>query len=283
MESQMSRKQRHIVIYVLTSFLFTILFFDGLLRWFDPWGVNRQATDSRMLLEHIIPDSRRTYELAPGTYQYSNWTTTILPDGSRLVPNTNQAANCTLVLAGDSVTFGYGVSDSETWANVLARKLSNIRIINAGVYGYNAAEALKTIQAFPSADFYLYMYIPNDGDDPQGWQYKDQATRSGYLPSLMSAYIFIALGGAPQQPVRPFFWPTIAQINSHPNVIMFGVSGVGSADDLRDRYPASRWIPAWTGTNSRSDAHPNPKGHQEIAESIYPFVRTAAQKWCGLI
>lgn len=52
------------------------------------------------------------------------------------------AGSNTILAVGDSFTFGAKVSDAETWPSCLESKL-NLRVMNAGVFGYGAAQAIR--------------------------------------------------------------------------------------------------------------------------------------------
>lgn len=58
----------------------------------------------------------------------------------------------TLVLLGDSFTWGHGVASEKTYANVLQKKLLkkgvNIKVINAGVPGYGTDQELEYLSQF---------------------------------------------------------------------------------------------------------------------------------------
>src|SRR5688572_13884306 len=111
---------RRAVIAVLLTFLATLAFIEGGLRLFDPLGARRYLDDAAL---YVYVHRARGYVMLPGVYQFSNWQVTILSDTSRAVPATNTSAPCTLALIGDSVTFGQGVSDGDTWANLMAKEL----------------------------------------------------------------------------------------------------------------------------------------------------------------
>ncbi|MFD1158724.1 SGNH/GDSL hydrolase family protein [Roseovarius aestuarii] len=73
---------------------------------------------------------------------WDNAKTTINADGFR-VTNADFPSKAPDVLAvGDSFTFGDQVSNDETWAACVERKLDQ-RVDNGGVFGYGAAQSLK--------------------------------------------------------------------------------------------------------------------------------------------
>ena len=140
--------------------ILALLLGEALLALFDPLGFG-YFRDQVALNPHLIADPRG-YTFAPGHYPLSKSSFTILPDGSRAVPHTPPQADQTLVFMGDSVTFGYGVDDEQTWVDLVARALPDVHIINAGVSGFNSSNVLRTLALYPSADALVYLIINND-------------------------------------------------------------------------------------------------------------------------
>lgn len=75
---------------------------------------------------------------------FRNKALTIGPAGDRTIPCKQPSAfsRQNIVLVGDSQTFGFGLSDEETWANQLQCQLNkvgrkNTHVINLGVFGIN--------------------------------------------------------------------------------------------------------------------------------------------------
>ena len=56
------------------------------------------------------------------------------------------SAKTRILLLGDSFTFGEGVSDDETYAQVLQRALPGAEVINAGVHGYAHDQMLTMLR-----------------------------------------------------------------------------------------------------------------------------------------
>ena len=59
-----------------------------------------------------------------------------------------QASKRRLLCFGDSITFGYGVGDTETYAHVLGRATSpnGIEVVNCGVTGYSSYQTLRLLR-----------------------------------------------------------------------------------------------------------------------------------------
>ncbi|MBI4847222.1 MAG: hypothetical protein HY808_01405 [Nitrospirae bacterium] len=73
-----------------------------------------------------------------------------------------------IIVLGDSVTFGYGVEDKETFSAILEKKLSlvkKVEVINMGVSGFGTAEELIKLrkEGFNyNPDLVILGYFPND-------------------------------------------------------------------------------------------------------------------------
>ena len=179
----MGKSARHCLIAALIGVLLALLTAEALLARFDPLGFV-YFRDQAYLSAQMIPDPRG-YNFRPGTYPLS-FALTILPDGTRAVPDTGPAA-VTLVFIGDSVTFGYGVDDDQTWVNLIARTLPGVHVINAGVSGYNSTNVARTVAQFPDADALVYLIVNNDAE-PEKLPDFDHP-RSSEQPSWLALYL----------------------------------------------------------------------------------------------
>ena len=57
-------------------------------------------------------------------------------------------ARADIVVVGDSLTFGYGVSDAEAWPAILAQNLPSARVINLGLIGAGPQQYLRLYETF---------------------------------------------------------------------------------------------------------------------------------------
>lgn len=73
---------------------------------------------------------------------WNNAKVTILENGFRSNDNNIESGAASILVVGDSMTFGDQVSNSETWPSCLERSL-NRRVDNGGVFGYGAAQSLR--------------------------------------------------------------------------------------------------------------------------------------------
>jgi lysophospholipase L1-like esterase len=56
-----------------------------------------------------------------------------------------------IAVLGDSLTFGYGVTESETWPALLARSLGTSRLVNLGLIGAGPQQYLRVYETFGTA------------------------------------------------------------------------------------------------------------------------------------
>ena len=158
----MGQSFRRKLIASLIGVLIALLLGEALLGRFDPLGF-AYFRDQSTLGTLLVPDTRG-YAFQPGTHDLSHFSFRMLPDKTRAVPDTKPSAPKTLVFMGDSVTFGYGVNDDQTWVNQVAHDLPYVHVINAGISGYNSTNVLRTVAQYPAADDLVYLIIDNDAD-----------------------------------------------------------------------------------------------------------------------
>lgn len=88
-------------------------------------------------------------------------------DGHRRTPDQPGSAPAVLHLVGDSQVFGWGLSDGETIAASLQRRLgAKARVVNHGVPGYGPAQYVEIVRRLPSDALVLVLHTEeNDGAD----------------------------------------------------------------------------------------------------------------------
>lgn len=174
--------------------IITLVMIEILLRILDPWGFVYFG-DLAKMSSSFVDDDNRIYSLPDGEYQFSNWTATV-SNQLRSTPNTNPDADCRIALLGDSVTFGYGVNDEETWGNILAEEYPDVYLMNTGVTTYPIEPIVDTYQLYQDeVDGFLYLIISNDGHDANDTRNEnvDNPTRNIPLSLLYFGYYLIQL------------------------------------------------------------------------------------------
>jgi hypothetical protein len=218
-------------------------------------------------MSHAIPTSAG-WTIAPGTYPLVLSTVTMLDDGTRFVPDTNVNADKTLVLVGDSVTFGYAVDDDETFANEIARQLPDVHIINAGITAFNSSNILRQIRQYPTADAIVYLITDNDDDAEYLIGFNEQPLQYSWMGLY---FLFVPPMLFPQQFRVPHdtnrYLHDVKEIAEIPNVLL-----VGYDNTLTPITPSALRIARYTERNSIGDPHPNPAGHRFIAAQLLPLI-----------
>jgi hypothetical protein len=101
-----------------------------------------------------VEDAELGWRPNPGEYHQPPYapegtpiTTTILPDGSRATaPSPPRDPVGTVLLVGDSFTFGWAVSDDETYAWKLQQRWPRVAVVNRGGPGYGTLQSLVVLE-----------------------------------------------------------------------------------------------------------------------------------------
>ena len=275
----MGKKLRRILIIVLWTFLVTVFGIEAILRLTDPWGVIDVYDDLVLFHENFETHPLRGYVLPEGEYQFNRWTATVDARQTRLVPDTNPNASCTIAMVGDSVTFGHGVDDEDTFTNHLARSFPDVQFINAGLNGYNIGNVLGTIRSI-EADAYIYFIIHNDVDPPLEI---GQQGRVKYAITLYNHSLRAMLANddeadpveseTPADVVYPDWFITDAQTIAGFDNVLIAANVGNSLLEYIETIDAPLVIISKTKHRvSRADPHPNAEGHGEMAQSLLPHV-----------
>lgn len=247
----------------------------ALLKAFDPLGAIRLDTDLRRLFSGYVA-SPRAYALYPGEYQFTNWAAHIGKDHNRSVPD-SKASDCTIAFLGDSVTFGFGVNDADTFANQIAQQL-DARIINTALLGYNSVNVRLTIADTP-ADGYVYVVISNDDEPTHAWVNRHPTPLDLGSPDVFGVhYNGLILRFGDVQHDRARFLADLDAMRSRGNVLF--VSFEAASGWYAQLPPDVIRIPFWTRAVSFIDGHPNAEGHAEIAAALMPYVSEFEARVC---
>ena len=162
-------------LYVLlVSTLIVLLLVEWGLRVFNPFGVE---------FFHILPyhmqgmvdDPQLGYKHPEAvTYMLGDNQVTINAHGLRdaEIPYTKPPGEKRVLVLGDSVTFGWGVSQGEAFSDQMepllrAQTGTRWQVINAGVNGYNTEQEAAWLRRDGmrySPDYVLLIYVSNDVD-----------------------------------------------------------------------------------------------------------------------
>src|SRR5689334_22791068 len=160
-----SKTIRRDTINALFSILFALMFGELFARYVDPIGVHRYYAQFPILKDAEIQDDQRVFTYRPGAMHFETWTAQIDASGNRAVPHAIPGSSCTIATISDSITFGAGVEDDQTWPDLVAQSLGTVNVINPSRPGYNARNFSPLIHSTP-ADGYIYLAISNDANAP---------------------------------------------------------------------------------------------------------------------
>jgi hypothetical protein len=274
MKHQRAKATLKSISIALVLFAVTLLLIEPALRIVDPLGGYRYYSDlSRLFAGYVV--SERGYSMYPGMYQFSNWDALIERSGNRHTPD-SRAGGCTLAFLGDSVTFGFGVSDAETFVNLLAQQ-TDARLLNTAIPAYNSANILKTLHTTPAAG-YVYVIISND-DEPTKTRTNRYPVASVFQQNSIMVYVdaLTHLGGDAERDIDRFNADMAAL--DRPDVLRVAFRDpLNWYQTLPDDVVL---LPMWTHGNSVIDGHPDKVGHAEIAQHLAPYVSDFAARLCG--
>lgn len=271
------------IIGSLLMILLTIGMVEAMLYFLDPLGVVTYLHSFTMLEESTLP-SDTGYTFPVGEHQMLNYTFTINEDESRLVPATDKEANCTIAAIGDSLTFGMGVTDDETWVNILAEIYPDVEFLNYGRPVFAAGNVLRSYNAYP-ADAYIWLIVYNDDFPPREYYVRQPdyplASRLYWIyviyPAIFGELPFNVLYENGESITDDGSSPSadVAEIIAE-NTLIFGFNELPASN-----VEQAIIIPKYTEPNSPMDAHPSAVGNQQIAEGILPYMDDFIQEQCG--
>lgn len=253
---------------------------EVLLSLYDPMGYSF-FMDYQELITHY--DAAHG-GFAPGTYDYPSWHVTINRDYTRAVPGTPDRADCTLIALGDSVTFGYGVDDDETFLRFLARAFPGVRFVNTGIPGANSTRVADTYERI-EGDGYLYLMLENDTlRDTLAIENRAQTPPVHWTRvSLYAVNIYRLLKGTnpsmtgeePSQAEIDSLLKDIEPLAADPRVLIFTYGDLAFMADV-PHVPIA--VPETT--ISPGDAHPDRAGHKQMADTMRPYVNDLIDRVC---
>lgn len=278
---------------VLFVIFITLAMIELILRIFDPWGFV-YFDDLAKISDAFVSDDERIYYLPDGTYEFSHWQATV-SDQLRVTPNTNLDAECRIVLLGDSVTFGYGVDDEETWVNILAEQYPDVYLMNTGVVTYPIEPIVGTYNVFEDeGDGFLYLIISNDAHDAADTRTENLNNPAENLPRtlLYGGYYLIRLGlidtpetsndsdEADIQNQR--FLQHIETLSEEDNMVFMAFDEENITNLALDAGYNINVLPAYPAEHRISflDVHLDATGNEVLAESIAPILDRLIAESC---
>ena len=248
------------------------------LRLVDPRGAY-DMYNAYWILSDGIDDDEIGYRTRPGIYQARHFTATILDDGSRYVPASVES-NCVITMIGDSFTWGMGVSDEETFSNLIAEQLK-VTVLNHGYRAYNAEQVLAVRNRY-NASFYVWLHITNDWHAPTHYTREQVQARRPAISFALFSYL-------PNQSLvqtlpddNQNYRDALGALATDERVLTFAFD-----EEIGSR--AARWYPSIillpeshyrNNPVSITDGHPNETAHRLIAEDMLPAIRNMMESHC---
>ena len=223
------------------------------------------------------------YRLPAGKITFkSGWSATTNAAGQRITPGNSPSCARHIALIGDSYTWGPNVSDAETWANRLAVQFPSVCFDNYGQWGYNAEQALWTLQQQVSgqADYVIYFLFQNDDMEPYSLHgpgdppYPLNVLRYAKLAAWKLGMLKDEGWGEDTPRHADRFEAAVRALAADPRVHFIGFETEALVQHVRDMgYPVfGMLVPSRAERTSAIDDHPNAAGHQMIAQQLGPFV-----------
>lgn len=174
-----------------------------------------------------------------------------------------------IVILGDSLTEGYGVAQSAAFPALLQKKADqdklNWKIIAAGSSGSTSASGLQRLKwiAKDKPDFVLLLLGSNDG--LRGLKIEEtEKNLNATIAYAKQSEIPIALG---QLHVPPNYGKDYAKNFAALYVKVAKKNRIELAPFLLEKVAGDKNL------NLADGIHPNEKGHQIIADNLYPFLK----------
>lgn len=179
-----------------------------------------------------------------------------------------------LVILGDSLTEGYGVAQSAAFPALLQKKVDadklNWKVISSGSSGSTSASGLQRIKwiAKDKPDIVLVLLGSNDG--LRGLKVEDtEKNLNDTIEWAKKNNITVALG---QLHVPPNYGKDYEKKFSAVYAKVATKNKVQLGPFLLDKVAGNKDL------NLADGIHPNEKGHQIVADNLYPFIKKLISK-----
>lgn len=274
----------NLAIFAVVLFI-GFLAFVQYLRMADPLGIQLYHQDWLTFRRHIEEDPTG-YRIDSGFLDMESYDANILDTGFRNVPDTNPDASCSIAAIGDSMTFGIGVNDDETWVNLLAQEFPDVHFTNTGHPGFSAGNIYAVYQSL-DADAYIWFIIDNDVMPAISFgRAPEEKTLSGildlYYQGIRQQYSFENTTEEELENADyDTYWSTLEALTTQENILLIGYDRWQHTFDTLEQYPGLMVIPYTDNRNSWYDSHPDAEGHRAIFESIRDAVENLITTACG--
>ena len=250
---------------VLLAIIISLLSIEVMLRLTDPLGLIYWWDDINAYDRILETDAARGYVMTPGVHDFGGWRAIVNTDHERVVPASG--AGCRVVFLGDSLTFGWGVNDDETFVNLLAAML-NIEAANTGTNGYNIWQ-ISAVMRLYETDLFVWLAIDNDAEPT--WNLPARQARTNYRFASEKYLSFVFQTG---QPVNdwPRFRATAASLPDAHRLLI-----VAFDEPYASHLPQAHLIARYASAISAVDSHPDAAGHVEIASALLPILEESLQ------
>lgn len=261
----------------LTLFVFLPLTVEFVVTILQPLGIRDYSGDLAELRHRYIyltPDLY-TLPVSSAIDLYADWRVTMDDEIGRAMPDRN--SDCLIAFIGDSVTFGHGVNDDETFARLIAEELG-VSAINFGMNGYNAEQVLASIEYLDGRyDIDLYVYLHTRNDHHEAIPESDMR-HGGWQPAFVTTVLYLNKSRRLSNVEIPdWYHSAIDAITSRDNVLMFAFDN----DEIVPRESGAIILDSYTpNVNSPADGHPNTQGHRMVAYQMLPDIRNALRGRC---
>ncbi len=241
---------------------------DGLYSYLSAWETLK-----------VMPASHG-YLFVPSTYHLKAWDVTIASDGFRHLDTVK--SDCKVALIGDSVTFGWGVSDGAIWAQLLADN-TDATILMRAQPSYNIGNikaVYDELSALGDIDGYIYLMFQNDAEPDSHYEwyadlYGVQKTAIEYRLDYLQ---YIERKKKVVSDI-PRFLDLFNQMASDKMLTIGMQSNAPFIQAVQDITPY--WIVPSMHTVSRSDGHANAEGNGELYAQIALIALPFIDKVCN--
>jgi hypothetical protein len=256
---------------VIMTFL-TLLGLDFLLWHVDPLGMRAVSYNFIKMTQYT--QSHPTGFMYPADiYDLGFYRVTIVDDGKRAVPDSGNGA-CVIAFVGDSMMWGQGVNDNQTFVNLIALNFPDVTMWNTSRATYGVENIAALVDHY-EADGYIWFVFYNDAAPFLTQTPQNKYPSALELYAALFAYLYI-LGDSTTWGE----YASLAQdIVERDDVLSFGF------EDDSLALEAVQWgtvlISDPDSPVSVADGHPGVEGHQRIADSLLPLVTAFVEQRCG--